>query len=551
RLGTSNPAADQIPHHLGKAKNVIFLFMEGGPSHLDLFDPKPSTNGPTPLINELQVDFIDQPGRLVGDPSFEYNAVADNAFDPENYLLVGDHVGVIAIRGVTASVLGNQNGQPAVASATLEFFEPLPDDRYTLTISDSITDPANNALDGESNADEPQQFPDFPSGDGIPGGDFIARFTVDSRPEIASYVPQGINIDINGNFVWDPQDQLGDDQTNVDLTFRMNVANPANGAIAPGGFGVHDLVFAGQFAPVEGSPSGFDQLAVYGHAQDLNAFRWLIDTNSDGVVNTADGDILSIQPTQNGFDVAGAIPVAGNFDGNLANGDEIGLYKQGTWILDTDRDYVIETNGSDTTVVNGLLGHPVVGDFDGDGADDLGVFNNNTWRFDFAFDGLGDADDQLIWGFPGVLDRPVAADMDQDGIDDIGLWVPRDSAQSPQAIAEWYFLVSNRFENGEGGVAGTLAALDHPFEPVPFGYDLYAEFGFESALPLLGNFDPPVAASNDDADPTQDETGDPADLNRDDVVDGHDFLAWQRGFGLQDASPLQGDVTGDGAVDGA
>ncbi|MDF1814709.1 MAG: DUF1501 domain-containing protein [Verrucomicrobiales bacterium] len=34
-------ASQKIPHHFGKAKSVIFLFMEGGPSHLDLFDPKP------------------------------------------------------------------------------------------------------------------------------------------------------------------------------------------------------------------------------------------------------------------------------------------------------------------------------------------------------------------------------------------------------------------------------------------------------------------------------------------------------------------------------
>lgn len=36
-----NPMAAKIPHLLGRAKHVIFLFMEGGPSHLDLFDPKP------------------------------------------------------------------------------------------------------------------------------------------------------------------------------------------------------------------------------------------------------------------------------------------------------------------------------------------------------------------------------------------------------------------------------------------------------------------------------------------------------------------------------
>ena len=39
-----NPVSNKIPHQTGRAKNVIFLFMEGGPSHLDLFDPKPLLN---------------------------------------------------------------------------------------------------------------------------------------------------------------------------------------------------------------------------------------------------------------------------------------------------------------------------------------------------------------------------------------------------------------------------------------------------------------------------------------------------------------------------
>jgi hypothetical protein len=36
-----NPLAPRKPHFAAKAKNVIFLFMEGGPSQIDLFDPKP------------------------------------------------------------------------------------------------------------------------------------------------------------------------------------------------------------------------------------------------------------------------------------------------------------------------------------------------------------------------------------------------------------------------------------------------------------------------------------------------------------------------------
>ncbi|HWG42604.1 MAG TPA: DUF1501 domain-containing protein [Gemmataceae bacterium] len=37
-----NPLAARRPHHDAKAKAVIFLFMVGGPSPLDLFDPKPA-----------------------------------------------------------------------------------------------------------------------------------------------------------------------------------------------------------------------------------------------------------------------------------------------------------------------------------------------------------------------------------------------------------------------------------------------------------------------------------------------------------------------------
>src|SRR5439155_7285820 len=42
KLNPLNPLEPRQPHHSPKAKSVIFLFMEGGPSHLDLFDPKPA-----------------------------------------------------------------------------------------------------------------------------------------------------------------------------------------------------------------------------------------------------------------------------------------------------------------------------------------------------------------------------------------------------------------------------------------------------------------------------------------------------------------------------
>src|SRR4051812_6283774 len=36
-----DPLAPRKPHHAPKAKAVIFLFMSGGVSHVDSFDPKP------------------------------------------------------------------------------------------------------------------------------------------------------------------------------------------------------------------------------------------------------------------------------------------------------------------------------------------------------------------------------------------------------------------------------------------------------------------------------------------------------------------------------
>ena len=39
--GPLNPLSPKSPHFKPKAKRVIFLFMTGGVSHVDTFDPKP------------------------------------------------------------------------------------------------------------------------------------------------------------------------------------------------------------------------------------------------------------------------------------------------------------------------------------------------------------------------------------------------------------------------------------------------------------------------------------------------------------------------------
>ena len=42
RAASVNPLAPKAPHFPAKAKHVVFLFMNGAPSQVDTFDPKPA-----------------------------------------------------------------------------------------------------------------------------------------------------------------------------------------------------------------------------------------------------------------------------------------------------------------------------------------------------------------------------------------------------------------------------------------------------------------------------------------------------------------------------
>ena len=70
---TSNspsPFAAKVPHFYARAKRVIFLFMWGGPSHVDLFDPKPRLNAESgkQLSGKAVGSPREQLGELLGSP---------------------------------------------------------------------------------------------------------------------------------------------------------------------------------------------------------------------------------------------------------------------------------------------------------------------------------------------------------------------------------------------------------------------------------------------------------------------------------------------------
>src|SRR6266404_8062451 len=65
-----NPYAVRKPHHTPRAKRVIFLYMPGGPSHVDLFDPKPRliTDNGKPLPFEKPKLERTKTGNLLASP---------------------------------------------------------------------------------------------------------------------------------------------------------------------------------------------------------------------------------------------------------------------------------------------------------------------------------------------------------------------------------------------------------------------------------------------------------------------------------------------------
>ncbi|CAN5791314.1 DUF1501 domain-containing protein [soil metagenome] len=79
---TGNPLSPKTPHFAPKAKRVIFLFMAGGPSHLETFDNKPAlakfdgTLPPPELLEGYRAAFINPNSKLLG-PKFKFARYGD------------------------------------------------------------------------------------------------------------------------------------------------------------------------------------------------------------------------------------------------------------------------------------------------------------------------------------------------------------------------------------------------------------------------------------------------------------------------------------------
>ncbi len=89
--GTLDPMTPRLPHYPAKAKAIIWLFMEGAPSSVDLFDPKPELTKRDGQRISIDV-FNGNPGPLMKSPFSFKQYGQSGAWVCEKYPNVAKHV---------------------------------------------------------------------------------------------------------------------------------------------------------------------------------------------------------------------------------------------------------------------------------------------------------------------------------------------------------------------------------------------------------------------------------------------------------------------------
>ena len=127
----TNPQAPKAPHFPAKAKNVIFLYMGGAPSHLDLFDNKPElrrmdgTVPPPELLEGYQSAFIRPNNKLLGS-KFEFKRYGNCGMEMANIL---PHIGSCAddislIRSMQTDAFNHAPAQILMSTGSQQFGRP-------------------------------------------------------------------------------------------------------------------------------------------------------------------------------------------------------------------------------------------------------------------------------------------------------------------------------------------------------------------------------------------------------------------------------------------
>jgi hypothetical protein len=126
-----DPLAPKKPHFTPKAKNVIFLYMAGGPSHLELFDYKPQlekydgTLPPADLLKGYRAAFINPNSKLLG-PKFKFAKYGQSGAEisdllPNTAKIVDD---IAIVKSMVTDAFNHAPGQLLMNTGSMIFGRP-------------------------------------------------------------------------------------------------------------------------------------------------------------------------------------------------------------------------------------------------------------------------------------------------------------------------------------------------------------------------------------------------------------------------------------------
>ena len=127
----ANPLAAKAPHFAPKAKRVIFLFMAGAPSHLELFDNKPQlakfdgTLPPADLLKGYRAAFINPNSKLLG-PKFKFQKYGKSGAELSELLPhtaeVADDIAIV--KSLVTDAFNHAPGQLMMNTGSMQFGRP-------------------------------------------------------------------------------------------------------------------------------------------------------------------------------------------------------------------------------------------------------------------------------------------------------------------------------------------------------------------------------------------------------------------------------------------
>jgi uncharacterized protein (DUF1501 family) len=128
---TRDPLAPKKPQFAPKAKRVIFLFMAGAPSHLELYDYKPQlakfdgTLPPADLLKGYRAAFINPNSKLLG-PKFKFARHGQSGAELSELLphlaKVADNIAIV--KSMVTDAFNHAPGQLLMNTGTMQFGRP-------------------------------------------------------------------------------------------------------------------------------------------------------------------------------------------------------------------------------------------------------------------------------------------------------------------------------------------------------------------------------------------------------------------------------------------